>query len=379
MSNIIINLMETKHQVHLVSPMLGCDPEFFFEKDGKIIGSEKILPEKGLTTETGSKVIIDGIQAELNPRAEVCRVFSSDRISECFIAVQTLLQKHPGVTINFKQNVNITQEEMDSLSDRSKQFGCNPSLNVYDPVNEMTVKDASKFLMRSAGGHIHIGMNPNDTCNKRILDDENHTIIKLFDILLGNTCVLLDRDKGNAVRRKTYGKAGEFRHNKEKSIIEYRTLSNFWLHNYMLQNMVFGIARQVYSIAYYSNKKTKDWNNIKCTYEETTTPDFAKTLVDVSNMANVRKAIDTNNKRLARENWERVKAFILDVCYEENSFPITKSKIEEFEFFLSKGLDYWFKNFDPIKWWIIRHSTDNHQGFENFLTSVVRTARLAGK
>ena len=75
------------------SIVFGCDPEFFFSKNGEVIGAEKVIAENGLEYKRGdfedkkdgdtvsgysrgagnSKIIIDGVQAELNPRANTCR------------------------------------------------------------------------------------------------------------------------------------------------------------------------------------------------------------------------------------------------------------------------------------------------------------------
>ena len=54
-----------------VSITYGADPEGFFMKDGKVIGSDKILPEEGLRLSpyTSPVVVRDGVQFELNPMA----------------------------------------------------------------------------------------------------------------------------------------------------------------------------------------------------------------------------------------------------------------------------------------------------------------------
>src|ERR1700681_3535790 len=93
-----------KLKLHTVS--LGCDPEFFFTKDGQVVGSEKLLPRDGMEmpvkvggfyvegspyaylNSTGQaivpKIIIDGIQAELNPRPNNCRQGLAAEIGWCF-------------------------------------------------------------------------------------------------------------------------------------------------------------------------------------------------------------------------------------------------------------------------------------------------------
>jgi hypothetical protein len=68
---------------------MGCDPEFFFtDGRGKVVGSEKVLPKKGMDVDagwgSGGKVIIDGVQAELNPPANTCRALLGNDIHYCF-------------------------------------------------------------------------------------------------------------------------------------------------------------------------------------------------------------------------------------------------------------------------------------------------------
>src|ERR1039458_3045059 len=83
---------------------LGCDPEFFFAKGGKVIGSEKVLDAGGIETkpqdqvanyhpkgENISKFIMDGVQAELNPRPSSCRALLGNEIRACFRDLHALL------------------------------------------------------------------------------------------------------------------------------------------------------------------------------------------------------------------------------------------------------------------------------------------------
>ena len=74
---------------------MGCDPEFFFLNEKRqVIGSEKVLPEKGLRAEgnsygyydhdTDPLFVIDGVQAELHPYPDTCRALLGNDIRECF-------------------------------------------------------------------------------------------------------------------------------------------------------------------------------------------------------------------------------------------------------------------------------------------------------
>ena len=56
------------------TPTMGCDPEIFFTtQEGKVVGAEKVIGDKGLydpntrALQNGHQVVLDGVQAELHP------------------------------------------------------------------------------------------------------------------------------------------------------------------------------------------------------------------------------------------------------------------------------------------------------------------------
>ena len=80
---------------HVIS--LGCDPEFFFSKKGKVIGSEKVLPENGLCDSSGyGKIVMDGVQAEINPSPSTCRASLGYNIRNCFTNIRYCVCKYLG-------------------------------------------------------------------------------------------------------------------------------------------------------------------------------------------------------------------------------------------------------------------------------------------
>src|SRR3990167_542478 len=99
---------------------IGCDPEFFFSKKGKIIGSEKIIPKDGLYGNPGSKIIIDGVQAELNPRENACREILANEIKACFKSLDRKLQETKGIKADFSQTIEISKQELKSLDEKSR-------------------------------------------------------------------------------------------------------------------------------------------------------------------------------------------------------------------------------------------------------------------
>lgn len=339
------------------SVIFGCDPEFFFTKNGQVIGAEKVLPEDGIKREVGSfanengsiqkgesKIIIDGVQAELNPVPDTCRARLGNEISYCFRTLYKEMEKNEALKLEFSPLVKVSDEEMQSLSEKSKQFGCAPSKNIGG-LSKMSIKDASKYPYRSAGGHLHFGVDSYFPEVKDVLSDPK-TLIPILDIIVGNTCVLLDRDEGNIERRKVYGKAGEYR--TPKHGIEYRTLSNFWLRSYPLMSMVFGLSRQAISIV---------------------ADGHAKEILKAVNIKDVVKAINENDFDLAHKNFLKVLPIILEITPEVDHFPLHNGLKSEFMHFVKRGIDYWFKG-DTLNHWVtLPEGHDN--GFEEFLRNVV--------
>ena len=346
----------------------GCDPEFFFSRDGKVIGSEKVLPKEGIEYQTSSEkvpsngtvasgkgiIIRDGVQAELNPRANTCRANLGNEIAYCFgeLYRRLKLPENKGVEINFAQQVEVPQDEFDSLSNDSKRLGCMPSFNAYDEHASIPA-GAGASLSRCAGGHLHLSPIKGIESAVRVKEvlKDWRRLVPMLDLIVGNTCVLIDRDAGNIIRRKTYGRAGEFR--KPHYGIEYRTLSNFWLGNYLLMSLVTGLARQAVSICASSSEND----------------DIAKRFMDAVNIDDVKNAINNNDYELARKNFKKIKPLLRKYCRDEGSFPLSRATLSEFEFFVSRKLGYWFKE-NPLEHWT--NLEEAHDiGFENFLMTTV--------
>lgn len=342
--------------VNHIGVSLGSDPELFLSKEGKIIGSEKVIPEKGVVPEGWSiaPVIRDGVQVEFNVPANNCRQSFSSNLRECFRALVSVLPK--GVSVVFSQTVEVTPEEMATLHPKSQQFGCATSFNAYGK-EPMTISDASQYYHRSAGGHIHLGLpEDNHPAFKRPAPEHMVTVL---DILLGNTCVLLDRDKGNVERRKVYGKAGEYR--LPKHGLEYRVLSNFWLRSYQTMSFVMALARFAVSVSY--NKE------------------ISEELIKLVSLDDIRSAINNNDYDLALENFKAIKDFVQglvswvppDRKYDPNqdaAYPLEGARMEAFMYFMEKGLDHWFTE-DTLTHWL-KHDYHERRGWETFADEVVK-------
>lgn len=351
--------MKEPLKVKNFSLTLGADPEIFINKAGKIVGSEKVIDIKnGLKTQSyrgshlpsggaGGKVIVDGVQLEFNPPPATCREILAASISDCFRDTWKAMQaKDKELGFTFEPVVEISKEELDTLDEKSKTFGCAPSKNKG---KERTIKvNAEKYKFRPAGGHIHIG-HANMPEMKAVFDEQPERVVKLLDIIVGNTCVLIDRNPGNVERRKHYGKAGEYR--TPPHGLEYRTLSNFWLYSYPLMSFVMSLTRFTVSMLMSSGVAR----------------DFEKEILKAVNMKDIEKAINKNDFNLAMSNFKKIEDILCSMSTQYD--PINKDNIFKFHFFVNKikehGLAFWFTE-DPVQHWINLPNRDK-QGWENFM------------
>lgn len=361
--------MKTLNQHRVV---FGCDPEFFFSKNGKIIGAEKVLPADGLiygktSPQLGSiqkegtngtvvgdseagKIIIDGVQAELNPRPNTCRANLGNEISLCFRQIYkdiTRSELGKAFDIDFSQTISVSEEELATLSEKSKKFGCAPSKNTYLSEEESRIKvNPAVYRNRSAGGHLHIGVLDAESSLSNLAIRNPEKLVPILDIILGNTSVLIDRSEGNKERRKIYGRAGEYR--TPPHGLEYRTLSNFWLQNYALMSMVTGLSRQAVCIV---------------------ADGIDKEFRSAVKINKITQAINNNDFDLAYDNFQKIEHLIADLAPSHGFFPLDSSTLDYFKHFVNRGVNYWFKD-PPLEHWI-KLPEGHGTGFENFLLTVV--------
>ena len=301
------------------SYQFGCDPEVFLRKGKKIIGSELIVPPNGLSPMNSGAyadsrpakegVTRDGVQAEIHIHPGSCRANFSNYV---WHGLKVLRRKalEQGADIDLNQLVTISEGELSKLSDDSKVVGCAPSNSIY---NDKTPDiDGSVYRKRSAGGHIHIAFTTKD------VEDVNaarQRCVAMLDVFVGNSAVLLDRSRGAKERRRFYGRAGEFR--AKGYGLEYRTLSNFWLHSPHLVTLLLGLCDTAMSAAIGNelvgaHRRTvlkrgatkKQMEYYKDKYLGVT-PDPYDFIMERVDLQNVRRAINENDYVLALRNFRK--------------------------------------------------------------------------
>lgn len=315
--------------------MYGTDPELFVKgPDGNIVGSEKVIPEDGLVNQYHYTPVVvrDGVQIELNPPCGTINDLGTNlKDSFRLLAMTIKLSKY---TLCYDGMVEVSREELDSLSLKSRSLGCLPSLNCYE---DRPIKaDPKTYRKRSAGGHLHFGIKDYLPNLHTKLVDERSNIIPYFDIFVGTICVLLDRDPNAAERRENYGRAGEFRCPKHG--VEYRTPSNFWLKDYALMNLLFGMGNFAISVI----------NDSRSGH-----PAIEDELSQAVNLDAVIQAINTNDYDLAKGNFKAIVPFLAKYL-PKGGFPLNPGNLDRFltftDFVKDKGLETFFPGTPDHRW-----------------------------
>jgi hypothetical protein len=210
----------------------GLDPEFMLVKDGKYISAIGVIPgtkEKRYEID-GDSFYYDNVLAEMT-------VKPSRNKNEAIKNIGTALRKFAKLAAPHRLVAQASQKyPKDQLThDDAIAIGCSRECCVYALREIDPPEDKMKGSpLRSAGGHIHIGM-PFAQNSLGCF-----ATIRMLDLFLGIPAVLLDNDPSSPARKELYGQAGRFR--KPAHGAEYRSLGNFWLSSPKLTGLVYDIC-----------------------------------------------------------------------------------------------------------------------------------------
>jgi hypothetical protein len=212
---------------------IGCDPELFVvNEEGKPRSAYGLVPG---TKEAPHKVPkgaiqVDGMVLEFN-------IDPANSEDEFVDNIRTVMQELRNATPSeykflIKPSVRFHHSHLKKQPDEAKELGCQPDFNVYT-MRENPRPNAATTL-RTASGHIHIGLKEGADPN-----DEAHiiwcaTLAKHLDLFLGIRSLEWDKDK---TRRLLYGNPGAIRI--KPYGLEYRVLSNLWLESEDLVRFVY--------------------------------------------------------------------------------------------------------------------------------------------
>jgi hypothetical protein len=275
-SKILIQRVKQAFATHTLAlpsmkPSMGCDPEIFVvHGDGTLFPAWEFLPSEeesnkkklewmlASNEETGHSNALwadegnnnqipqlvpsywDGAQAEFAPWAKHCleTLHGSTKLGlHAVLAAARKIDPQAKLTV---QNVfELPNTILKNADIQYIRFRCKPSYNVYGDLGG-ELPDGREYAFRCAGGHIHIGL-------RKFTLPSIEQIIRALDGVLGVIGVSLAAGLDNPERRRTYGRAGEFR--LPDYGIEYRVLSNFWLTHPAISMLVFELARVIIRFA----------------------------------------------------------------------------------------------------------------------------------
>lgn len=208
---------------------IGSDPEYFFRKeDGKITSAIPYVDEnKYCPVKAGSLGYYhDNVAVELTMPPAITEANFVSSFKEVFTTLGSISSEIKPVIL---ASAFFDASELEHPD--AKEFGCNPEFCVYSRKMERPPTNV-KFDFRSAGGHIHIGVE-----NFRTADYDEFLIapptkfaaVRALDVFLAVPLTIVDDDPSAIERKKLYGKAGRCRATDYG--VEYRPLSNMWTQN----------------------------------------------------------------------------------------------------------------------------------------------------
>lgn len=211
--------------------LLGCDPEIFLrDAAGALvascdkIGGTKECP-RPLSIGEGFAVQEDNVAIEFNiPPA----TSADDFVLKVNAAMQHLQGMIASQGLQFSHESAAIFPVSELWHPSAQTFGCDPDYNAWTGGKINPKPKADDHRLRSAGGHVHIGLD-----NRPDIKDTIR-LIKLMDLFCSVPAVLMD---DGLLRKQLYGKAGAFR--RKPYGLEYRTMSNFWVFDSKLVDWVW--------------------------------------------------------------------------------------------------------------------------------------------
>lgn len=255
---------------------IGFDPEYFISNSkGKIINAIPVL-----NCDKNNPIVLG---KGINIYADNCLLESTVPVSGSKREMLTNLRKvYKSIQNRLGNNYKIVPKAAHKFNKaqmkdkKAWEIGCTPSFNVWERKANKT--QSFRDTTRTSAGHIHIS-HP----NLGNFETRENTI-KLLDIVLGTSLVVLGQDKTAGIRRQLYGKAGEFRF--EGTRAEYRVPDSFYLRSPETTSLVYDIIDYTLHLSF--SGKGKD-------------------ILARINPNMVRDAINGNNKKLAKEILYQVK------------------------------------------------------------------------
>lgn len=213
--------------------LIGCDPELFIvNEEGRPRSAHGLVPGTKAAPHKVPKgaIQVDGMALEFN----IDPAKTEDEFVENIKTVMQELRNACPTEYKFyvKPSVRFHHAILKKAPDEAKELGCEPDFNAY--TLEENPKPNAETTLRTASGHIHIGLEDDADVTSEEHRIKYATLAKHLDLFLGVRSLEWDKDKK---RRELYGKAGAIRY--KPYGVEYRVLSNQWLEKEELVRFVY--------------------------------------------------------------------------------------------------------------------------------------------
>lgn len=276
---------------------VGTDPEMMLlNRNGNHVSAIQVVKhskDDRLDLGGGNKMFYDNVLVEFNVAPAASEEELIFNLSSCFMSASKKLRGY----LLKPQSSQIYSSQECSHKD-AQVFGCEPEYCAYDmaQLNPPTCEPGNTF--RSAGGHIHLGypeeayplLSPITDEDRNERDWGRIWVVRMMDLFVGLTSLLIDHDPTSAYRRKLYGKAGTHRP-KEDYGVEYRPLSNFWLASPSLVSLIFRLSQFTVDFVH-ERKHTKLWKD-----------EYTCTGYDITELRNT---IDNSDIKNAKSMMEKI-------------------------------------------------------------------------
>jgi hypothetical protein len=223
-----------------VQYVFGCDPEVFLwnTETNQYVGAYGFVPgtKEAPYKLDGGMVQVDGLALEFGIDPAVNENDFVDKIKHIRNQIQTMLPKH--IQMRVEPIVEFSEAVMAAQLPENLELGCEPDYDAYTKQANPAPTPPSP-LLRSGGGHIHIGWGVGLT-----EEHEEHfkhccLMVRQLDCTVGTGSLFWDKA---TKRREIYGKAGCFR--PKPYGLEYRTPSNAWLRSEEITRLAFRLTKQ---------------------------------------------------------------------------------------------------------------------------------------
>lgn len=190
----------------------------------------------------------DGYALETNPTPARCRAYLSQSNKRILKEVEARLG--PQYRIIGRSSWPVSKADLKDAPEDVLSFGCSPSMDAYTEDWKMTeIHPLTPF--RFAGGHFHYGsLRETDGYYqpvRSLTDKKFHPrLVRLMDLFIGIPEVVIFGGTDAVIRRKYYGRAGEYRshtYGMQSVGVEYRVPgSEAWNHQAIV-GMFSGVGR----------------------------------------------------------------------------------------------------------------------------------------